>query len=72
VTDDQPQWAALPREKTTIARRLWYLLQCALHLVAGATAGVRDSCKLLYASYPDEAVEEEFAASLAALGRDEE
>jgi len=65
-------WTTLPREKMTLPRRLWFLLRCALHLVAGATAGVRDSCKLLYASYPDEAVEEEFAVSMAALGRDEE
>jgi len=32
--------AALPREKTTLPRRLWFLLRCALHLVARLVAGV--------------------------------
>jgi len=43
-----------------------------LDCVKGAVALVRASCAGLYASYPDETVEEEFAASMAALGRDEE
>ena len=43
-----------------------------LDCVKGAVALVRASCAGLYASYPGEEVEEEFAASLAALGRDEE
>ena len=33
-------WAALPREKMTLPRRLWFLLQCALHLLARLVAGV--------------------------------
>jgi len=33
-------WAVLPREKMTIARRLWFLLRCALHLVARLVTGV--------------------------------
>ena len=76
MTDDQPQWATLPREQPPLARRLWFLLQCALHLlarlVAGVTALAQDLCESVYASYPGEEVEEEFAASMAALGRDEE
>ena len=43
-----------------------------LDFVKGAVALARASCAGLYASYPDEAVEEEFAVSMAALGRDEE
>ena len=58
-TADTPiVWAVLPREKLTIARRLWFLLQCALHLlarlVAGVTALARDLCESAYASYPAE------------------
>ena len=33
-------WVALPREKMTLPRRLWYLLQCALHLLARLVAGM--------------------------------
>lgn len=50
-------------------RRLWCLLQSALHLlarlVAGVTALARDFCESVYTSYPDETVEEEFAEALA-------
>ena len=58
ITDTHVVWAVLPREKLTIARRLWFLLRCALHLlarlVAGAVALVRDLCETAYASYPAE------------------
>ena len=68
MTNDQPQWATLPREKPTNARRLWFLLQCALHLlarlVAGAVALARDLCETAYASYPGEA-EDGFERALA-------
>ena len=51
-------WTALPREKPAIARRLWFLLQSLLHLlarlVAGAVALARDLCETAYASYPAE------------------
>ena len=61
-------WAILPREQPTIARRLWYWLQCALHLlarlVAGVTALARDLCESAYASYPSEA-EDGFSRALA-------
>jgi len=40
--------------------------------VKAAVALARDFCESMYASYPDEAVEEEFAQSLHELGRDEE
>ena len=40
MTNDQPQWATLPREKPAIARRLWFLLQSLLHLLARLVAGV--------------------------------
>ena len=43
-----------------------------LDFVKGAVALARSTCAGLYNSYPDEAVEEEFAVSMAALGRDEE
>jgi hypothetical protein len=32
-------WTTLPREKVPIVRRLWFLLQCALHLLARLVAG---------------------------------
>ena len=42
----------------TMRRRLWFLLRCALHLlarlVAGAVALARDLCETAYASYPVE------------------
>ena len=33
-------WAILPREQPTVARRLWFLLQSLLHLLARLVAGV--------------------------------
>ena len=76
ITDTPTVWSVLPRERVTLPRRLWFLLQSLLHLlarlVAGVTALARDFCAGLYAGYPVEAVEEEFAVSMAALGRDEE
>ena len=32
-------WTALPREKPPFLCRLWFLLQCALHLLARLVAG---------------------------------
>ena len=40
VADTHIAWIVLPREKMTIARRLWYLLQSLLHLLARLVAGV--------------------------------
>ena len=33
-------WSVLPREKMTLPRRLWFLLQSLLHLLARLVAGV--------------------------------
>ena len=42
-----------------MTHRLWFLLQCALHLLARAVAALgslaRDFCAGVYASYPAEA-----------------
>lgn len=56
------EWTESPR------RRLRYLLQSALHLVARLVAGAwslaRDACESVYASYPSEA-EDGFERALA-------
>jgi len=47
-------------------------LVAACYFVSSLLSLARDLCETAYASYPAEEVEEEFAASMAALGRDEE
>jgi len=40
IADTHIAWIVLPMEKTTLPRRLWYLLQSLLHLLARLVAGV--------------------------------
>lgn len=64
----------------TILRRLWYWLQCALHLVArlvarlvaGLASLARDVCDAMWYAYPGEEAEEALRRALAEDEKEQE